>query len=86
MQRLDPEYIIEENFERIFGKPPHYDVKQVSGGLEVQLGMYEKYTLTPQVISELLRTSSLNHADIIRKRLKCGYETARAIMERIYVL
>lgn len=84
MQRVDPEFIIEENFERIFGKPARYDVKQVAGAIEVTLGIYERYKLTPKCISELLRTSSLNHGSIVHKHLRCGHETARAIMERIY--
>ncbi len=79
----DPMEIMEENFERLFGK---YNPKaaHINGCVEITMGG-ELYILGSKCIAALLRGDKTRHPQIINEHLKCGMVDAQNLVNKLYI-
>lgn len=80
----DPMDILEENFDRLFGKS-NPSAAHINGCIEITMGG-ELYILGSETIAALLRSpTQLRHAQIINEQLKCGMVAANELVTKLYL-
>lgn len=80
----DPMDIMEENFDRLFGKH-NPNAAHINGCIEITMGG-ELYILGSQTIAALLRCpTQLRHAQVINEQLRCGMKIANELVTKLYL-